>query len=316
MNIIENISIKQIANLISAKVIGNENAIVRGLNEIHRTEIGDLTFVDHPKFHLLACNCAADFILTNQGIKTNKTQIISSQPFVDFIFLLDHFSLKNQSQYFENINGASISITAKIGTNTHIMPGAFIGNNVEIGNQCTIFPNVTIMDNCKIGNNVIINPNTVVGCDGFYYKKTQTTDNAFFYDKFKSYGNVIIGNSVELGSGCQIARGITSSTIIGDGSKLDNLVMIGHGVIIGKNCLLAAQVGVAGKTTLEDNVILWGQVGVNKNITIGKDCVVLAKSGVSKNLESGKTYFGIPAGEAKSKWKELLAIKHLVRSKK
>jgi UDP-3-O-[3-hydroxymyristoyl] glucosamine N-acyltransferase len=136
-----------------------------------------------------------------------------------------------------------------------------------------------------------------------------------YFDKFNSYGNVIIENNVEIGSNCSIDKGVTSSTIIGEGSKMDNMVMIGHGVIIGKNCLLAAQVGIAGKTTLEDNVTLWGQVGVSKNLLLGNGCVVLAKSGVSKNLEAGKTYFGIPAEEAKGKWKEMAEIKALVKGK-
>lgn len=310
----EKINVKKIASLLSAKIIGDENAIITGLNEIHRTSIGDITFVDHPKFHVLAINCPASIIITNKEIKCNKTQLISSDPFRDFLCLLETLGTTIKSSFFENIQGANISITAKIGKNTQIMPGVFIGNNVEIGENCILYPNVSILDNCIIKNNVIIHPNTVIGGDAYYYKK-RGLEAGIYFDKFNSYGNVIVENNVEFGSNCTIDKGVTSSTIIGEGSKMDNMVMIGHGVIIGKNCLLAAQVGIAGKTTLEDNVTLWGQVGVSKNLLLGNGCVVLAKSGVSKNLEAGKTYFGIPAEEAKGKWKEMAEIKALVKGK-
>lgn len=310
----EKINVKDLASCVSATVIGDEKAYILGINEIHRTNVGDLTFVDHPKFHALASNCAASFILTNEVINCNKPQLLTNDPFRDFLYLLEMFGSTKKSSFFENIKGASISITAKIGKNTQIMSGSFIGNNVEIGDNCMIYPNVTILDNCILKNNVIIHPNTVIGGDAYYYKK-RATEMGNYFEKFICYGNVVIENNVEIGSNCTIDKGVTSSTIIGEGTKIDNLVMIGHGVIIGKNCLLAAQVGIAGKTILEDNVTIWGQVGVSKNLLLRKDCVVLAKSGVSKNLEAGKTYFGIPAEEAKIKWKEIVEIKNIVKNR-
>jgi UDP-3-O-[3-hydroxymyristoyl] glucosamine N-acyltransferase len=116
---------------------------------------------------------------------------------------------------------------------------------------------------------------------------------------------------VEIGAGCTIDRGVSGDTIIGAGSKLDNAVHIGHGVVVGRNCLLAAQVGIAGKTILEDEVILWGQVGVNKSLTIGKGAVVYAQSGVPASIEGGKVYFGSPVGEAREKMRELGFLKRL-----
>ncbi len=134
------------------------------------------------------------------------------------------------------------------------MPNAYVGNHVTIGENCIIHPNVTIMDHCIIGNNVIIQAGTVIGSDAFYYNKKTNRD--IHYKKMTSCGRVVIEDFVELGAGCMIDRGVSGDTVIGAGSKLDNMVHIGHDTIIGKNCLFAAQVGIAGATLIEDNVIL------------------------------------------------------------
>jgi UDP-3-O-[3-hydroxymyristoyl] glucosamine N-acyltransferase len=126
-----------------------------------------------------------------------------------------------------------------------------------------------------------------------------------------SGGRVVIGNGVEIGANCTIDRGVSGDTLIGAGTKMDNLVHVGHDTVIGKNCLFAAQVGIAGATTIEDNVILWGQVGVSKTLTIGKDAVVLAQSGVAGSLDGSKIYFGSPAEDAMQKKKELVWIKRI-----
>jgi len=122
---------------------------------------------------------------------------------------------------------------------------------------------------------------------------------------------VIIENQVDIGAGCTIAKGVSGDTIIGEGSKLDCQIHIGHGAVIGKNCLFAGQVGIGGKTVIEDNVVLYGQVGVAQAIRIGKGALVSAKAGVSKDLEGGKAYFGVPADEARTKYRELAALRQL-----
>jgi UDP-3-O-[3-hydroxymyristoyl] glucosamine N-acyltransferase len=165
------------------------------------------------------------------------------------------------------------------------------------------------MDHCVIGSNVIIQPGSVIGSDAFYYNKKK--NRPVHYKKLNSCGRVIIEDFAELGAGCMIDRGVTGDTVIGAGSKLDNMIHIGHDTVIGKNCLFAAQVGIAGATHIEDNVILWGQVGVSKTLTIGRDSVLYAQSGVPYSLEGGKNYFGSPAVEASSKMKELVWIKRI-----
>jgi UDP-3-O-[3-hydroxymyristoyl] glucosamine N-acyltransferase len=189
------------------------------------------------------------------------------------------------------------------------MPNSFIGNHVQIGSDCIIHPNVTILDHCVIGNNVIIQAGTVIGSDAFYYNKNTNRD--IYYKKMNSCGRVVIEDHVEIGANCTIDRGVSADTIVGAGTKIDNLVHIGHDTEIGKNCLFAGQVGIAGATKIEDNVILWGQVGVSKTLTIGKGAVLYAQSGAPTSLEGGKTYFGSPAVDAREKMKELVWIKRI-----
>ena len=126
-----------------------------------------------------------------------------------------------------------------------------------------------------------------------------------------SCGNVIIEDNVEIGAGCTIDRGVSGDTVIGEGTKMDNQVHIGHDTVVGKRCLFAAQVGIAGVARIEDDVILWGQVGVNKDLVIGKGAVVYAQSGVASSIEGGKVYFGSPVQEARDKMKELVYVKRL-----
>jgi len=202
-----------------------------------------------------------------------------------------------------------ISESATIGDGTVIMPGAFIGNHVEIGKNCIIHPNVTIMDHCIIGNNVIIQPGTVIGGDAFYYNKKANREVA--YRRMESCGRVILEDDVEVGSNCTIDRGVTHDTIIGRGTKFDNLIHIGHDTVIGKNCLFAAQVVVAGVVTIEDNVTVWGQVAINKTLTIGANAVLLGRTGVVGDIEGNKTYWGTPAREAGLVQRELVWIRRI-----
>jgi UDP-3-O-[3-hydroxymyristoyl] glucosamine N-acyltransferase len=169
-----------------------------------------------------------------------------------------------------------------------------------------LHPGVVVYDHCIIGDRVTIHAGTIIGADAFYYKRRPTG-----YDKMVSCGRAIIEDDVEIGASCTIDKGVSGDTIIGQGTKFDNMVHIGHDTVIGRNCLFAAQVGVAGVVRIEDDVILWGQVGVQKDLVIGKGAVVLGQSGVPKSLKGGVTYFGSPVREAREKMKELAMIKRL-----
>jgi UDP-3-O-[3-hydroxymyristoyl] glucosamine N-acyltransferase len=298
------VPVQWIADFINAELVGNKNGEATGINEIHKVEKGDIVFVDHPKYYETCINSAADYIIINKqtDFPENKALLVVNDPFEAYLKLVNHFRPFAPSM-------KTVSDTAKAGKGTVIMPNAYIGNHVTIGDNCIIHPNVTILDHCVIGNNVIIQSGTVIGSDAFYYNKKTNRD--IHYKKMTSCGRVVIEDFVELGAGCTIDRGVSGDTIIGAGTKIDNMVHIGHDTNVGKNCLFAAQVGIAGATVIEDNVILWGQVGVSKTLTIGKGAVLYAQSGVPASLEGGKNYFGSPAIEAKEKMKEIVWIKRI-----
>ncbi|MCX6315854.1 MAG: UDP-3-O-(3-hydroxymyristoyl)glucosamine N-acyltransferase [Bacteroidetes bacterium] len=293
-----------IAQLIGAELTGNTTALATGINEIHKVEPGDLAFVDHPKYYDTCIQSAASFIIINKRTEfpEGKALLIVDEPFEAYLKIVNFYRPFAPSMQ-------SVSTTAIIGEGTIVMPGAYIGNHVQLGSNCVIHPNVTILDHCVIGNNVIIQAGTVIGSDAFYYNKKTNRD--IHYKKMASCGRVVIESDVEIGANCTIDRGVSADTVIGAGTKMDNLVHIGHDTMVGRNCLFAGQVGIAGATTIEDNVILWGQVGVSKTLTIGKDAVVYAQSGVKDTIAGGKVYFGSPVEDAREKMKELVWIKRI-----
>ncbi len=298
------VSVKWIASFINAVLIGNVDGNATGINEIHKVENGDLVFVDHPKYYDKCINSNASFIIINKQtiVPEGKALLIVDNPFEAYCKIVNHF------RPFEPAT-KMISSSSTISEGTFIYPNVFIGNHVTIGKNSIIHPNVTILDHCIIGDNVIIQAGTVIGSDAFYYNTKK--DRNVWYKKMPSCGRVIIENDVEIGAGCTIDRGVSHDTIIGSGTKMDNMIHIGHDTVIGKNCLFAAQVGIAGAATIGNGVILWGQVGVSKTLTIGDNAIVYAQSGVPSSLDGGKIYFGSPAENAKEKMKELVWIKRI-----
>jgi UDP-3-O-[3-hydroxymyristoyl] glucosamine N-acyltransferase len=299
------VAIEWIAELIDAEVIGDAKAIAKGINEIHKVEVGDLVFVDHPKYYDKCLKSDATHIIINSKdveLPKGKNLLVCAEPFEAYQKIVSHFKPFKPSS-------KNISDTAVIGERTVIMPNVFIGENVKIGNDCIIQPNVSILPDTEIGNRVIIQSGTVVGSDAFYYNTKKNRE--AWYKKMLSGGKVVIEDEVEIGANCTIDRGVSAETKIGRGTKMDNLVHIGHDVVVGRNCLFAAQVAIAGATTIEDGVILWGQVGVSKTLTIGSGAEVFAQSGVGGDLEGGKKYWGSPVDDALVKKRELVWMKRI-----
>ncbi|MCX6231070.1 MAG: UDP-3-O-(3-hydroxymyristoyl)glucosamine N-acyltransferase [Bacteroidetes bacterium] len=293
--------LEEIAKLINAEYEGKPDFLVTGINEIHMVEPGDLTFVDHPKYYKKALNSKATTIIINAKVECpeNKALLFCDDPFEAYVSLARKFRGFKPSP-------AVISPSAVIGEGTVVQPGAFVGNNVKIGTNCIIHANVSIYDYTEIGNNVIIHSNSVIGADAYYFQRKPEG-----YRKMESCGRVIISDNVEIGALCAIDKGVSGDTTIGKGTKFDNQVQIGHDTHIGQNCLIGSQSSVAGVTVIEDDVIIWAKVSVNKDLVVGKGAVILATSGVDKNLEGNKVYFGIPAYEARKKWKEIAYTRQL-----
>jgi UDP-3-O-[3-hydroxymyristoyl] glucosamine N-acyltransferase len=295
----------EIAQLISVEYVGPDDFPVLGMNEIHVVEEGDIVFVDHPKYYDKALNSAATTILINKEVECpeGKTLLISEDPFRDFNTIIKHFNPFIASK-------VSLSETAIIGEGTIIQPNVFIGNNVTIGVNCLIHPNVTIYDDTVIGDYVTIHANTVLGADAFYYKNRVTG-----FDKLISGGRVVLEDHVDIGASCTIDRGVTGDTTIGEGTKIDNQVHVGHDTRIGKKCLIASQTGIAGCTLIEDEVTILGQVGINSDVLIEKGTVLMGQTGVTKSLKKG-IYYGTPQVPYRQKLRETIYLKNMLNVRK
>ena len=294
-------TLRHIASLLNCNYVGADDFPVLGINEIHVVTAGDIVFVDHPKYYDKALNSNATVVLINKKVDCpeGKALLISDNPFRDFNVLTSHFKPFVRSS-------VSIDPSAKIGDDTHIQPNVYIGPNVQIGKNCLIHANVTIVSDAIVGDNVVIGSGTVLGGDAFYYKNRPEG-----YDQLLSCGRVVIEDEVHIGTGCTIDRGVTADTTIGQGSKLDNQIQVGHDTVIGKKCLIASQTGIAGCCIIEDEVTIWGQVGTNSGITIGAKAVILGQTGVTKSVAGNTTYFGTPIQESRASLKEMAALRQL-----
>ncbi len=295
------ISLEDIASYIGATYCGDASFPVSGMNEIHVVSLGDLTFVDHPKYYNKALSSKASVIIINDKLEcpVGKALLFHDDPFAAYTSLVRRF------KPFEH-SDRTISSTAIIGEGTIVQPGAFIGNHVVIGKNCIIHSNVSIYDFTLIGNNVVIHANSVIGADAYYFQRKPHG-----YRKLESCGRVVVHDNVEIGALCAIDKGVSGDTIIGKGTKFDNHVQIGHDTQIGENCLIGSHTAIAGVARIEDDVILWAKVAVNKDVTIGKGAVILATSAIDKSLPGGITYFGSPAIEARKKWREMAIMRKL-----
>jgi UDP-3-O-[3-hydroxymyristoyl] glucosamine N-acyltransferase len=179
-----------------------------------------------------------------------------------------------------------------IGDGTAILAGTYIGRDADVGKSCLVYPNVTIREETRIGERVVIHSGSVIGADGFGFVREGD-----LYKKVPQIGNVEIGDDVEIGANVTIDRATTGTTLVGRGTKIDNLVQIGHNVRIGENCILVAQVGIGGSTELGSGVTLAGQAGATGHISIGDGATVAAQAGVTKSVPAGVTVSGYPARE-------------------
>ncbi|HEX4887894.1 MAG TPA: UDP-3-O-(3-hydroxymyristoyl)glucosamine N-acyltransferase [Luteibaculaceae bacterium] len=303
MKFAQTLRLSDVAQSLGCRWVGDPNFPITGINEIHRVEEGDICFVDHPKYYQKALNSRATTIIIDQEVDCppGKALIISPTPFL-------HFNeLTRRHRPFEPF---PTEPQAQIGRGSVVMPHVTLDQRVVIGEDCIIFPGVVIYGDVVIGDRVIIHANAVIGGDAFYYNRKEGA-----YKKMHSCGRVIIGNDVEIGAGTTIDRGVTADTIIGSGTKIDNQCQVAHDTVIGEHCLIAAQSAIAGCTTIGNRVIIWGQVAIISGIEIGDGAEILAQSGVGRSLEGGKRYFGSPAEEARTKMREMAAVKRLAEGK-
>ncbi|WP_020567783.1 LpxD N-terminal domain-containing protein [Neolewinella persica] len=301
MKLAQPITAAALAAQLSAELIGDGSILITGINEIHHVETGDLSFVDHPKYYGPALASAASVLLIDQRMECpqGKALLVIDQPFAAYNGLV--LSERPVRQWTHTIDP-----TARIGANTSIAPGAVVGAYAMIGRDCIIGPNAMIGDWVVLEDRVTVGSGAVIGSEAFYFKGGKDG-----LTPWRSGGSVLLEADVAIGPNCNIARGVSSTTTIGRGTKLDALVQIGHDCKIGRHCLMAAQVGVAGNTTVGDWCVFQGQAGIAQNIVLGDRTVILAQSGVGKDLEGGKSYFGSPVQEARKAFKDIAVLRKL-----
>ena len=298
-------TLNEIAQIIGGEVCGDGEIKITGLNRLDTAGEGDLTFADAKHAEEAKNSKAAAVIMSadfSGEFPKNVIKIQSDNPRPLFAKLLEIFTPKIEIPVGVS-DKAFIGENVKIGENVSVMPFAYIGDNAEIGDGAIIYPhtyignsvvigaetviyaNVTVREYCKIGSRCVIHPSTVIGSDGFGF----TTKDGV-HTKVPQVGNVVIEDDVEIGANVGIDRAAMGSTLIGHGTKIDNLVHIAHNCKIGANCLIVAQTGISGSTTVGDNVTFGGQVGTVGHIKIGGNSVYAARSGITKNMP--EDYFG------------------------
>jgi UDP-3-O-[3-hydroxymyristoyl] glucosamine N-acyltransferase len=304
------LTLGQIAQMVNGELIGDAGVIITGISGLKEAKSGDISFLANPKYgHLLDSTQASAVITSRQTVCSNRPIIRTDNPSLAFSQMVSivaketirHPQGVSQSAYIspqaklgKNIAVGQFAIVeagAVIGDDTIIYGGVYIGYNSQIGNNCLIYSNVSIRERIIIGNRVIIHCGAVIGSDGFGFADV----GAGVQEKIPQVGIVVISDDVEIGANVTIDRARFDRTVIGKGTKIDNLVQIAHNVVTGENCIIVAQAGISGSTVLGKNVILAGQVGLAGHLEIGDGCIVAAQSGVSKSLEANTKVFGYPA---------------------
>lgn len=323
-------TIEQINSILNGEIVGNSAIEIAGAEQIDRAKEGEITFIGNNKFAKKWSNSNASAAIVNQNIniEPGEGKAFIKVPNADLAVarLLESFAPPTPHFTHDIHPTAVVDETAKIGQGCKIGAGCFIGKDVVLRDGVILYPNVTIMDETTVGAGTIMWPGTVVrerteigmgcifhnnvsiGADGFGYRPA---DNGQGLIKIPQIGNVIIGNGVEIGANSTIDRAKFSSTILGDGCKIDNLVQIGHNSVLGRCCIMAGNSGLAGSVTLGDGVLIGGSASIKDHVTIGDGATVGAGSGVMNDVPAGQTVLGYPARESRDMLKQWVAMRKL-----
>lgn len=302
-------TLKEIAAFVNGEVVGDGSIVISGISGIKEAKAGDITFLANPKYSSLVERTAASAVITSREIENASKPIIrTDNPSLAFAqaasLILPQKTLHPKGVHPTAIIAKSASLgknvavgayaviedSVSIADNAIIYAGCFIGHHTSIGSASLIYANVTIREYVSIGSNVIIHSGTVIGSDGFGFATIEGV-----HKKIPQVGTVEIGDDVEIGANVTIDRARFDKTIIGKGTKIDNLVQIAHNVVIGENSIIVAQAGISGSTILGKNVTLAGQAGLVGHISVGDNAVVAAQGGVTKSVPANTVVSGYPA---------------------
>lgn len=326
-------TLQQISEKIQANIINkpNHEVTISGLNYAELAKENELTLIDQKEHIKFWKDSKASVAIVSKKISdlvaeiNDKPLIVVDNADLAMAKVLEMFAIPHPEQ--DGIHEkAIIDPTAKIGKNVAIGPGSYIGKNVEIGDNTVIYANVCIYNDTKIGTNCIIWPsaiirertiighfcrlysNCTIGTDGFGYRPSEDGRTIV---RIPHIGNVVIGSFVDIGSNTCIDNAKYGSTIIGDYTKIDNLVQIGHNVTIGKGCMICGQAGISGSVNIGDGVIIAGNAGIKDHVNIGNGARVGGKAGVMHDIPAGESHMGYPAVEGRQLARQWAAVRHL-----
>lgn len=305
------VALRELVTIIGGQLVGDGTVVITGVAGIREAGPGSITFLANPKYeNFLETTRASAVIVPTGSSHPSKSLVVSDSPYLTFIKAVEFF-VPNRDRHAPGIHPtAVVAPTAIIGSSVHIganvvieervsigdgsavLAGTYVGRDSQVGSSCLVYPNVTIREETKIGERVVIHSGAVIGGDGFGFVRDGDA-----HRKVPQIGNVVIEDDVEIGANVTIDRATTGTTLVGKGTKIDNLVQIGHNVRIGENCILVAQVGIGGSTELGSGVTLAGQAGAAGHIKIGDGATVAAQAGVTKSVPAGVTVSGYPARE-------------------
>lgn len=307
-------TVGELAALVSGKALGDSSHMIEGVAGLLEAGPSDVSFLGNPKYAAAAATSNAGCLFlpptAAQAPGRCGNRILVEDPQYAFSLVLGLIESQRPKSPALIDAKASIHYAAKlgpgvsvgaftviesnvgVGEGTAIGPQCYIGENVRIGRHCKIYPQVVIREDCLVGDRAILHSGTVIGADGFGFSTDRRTGR---HRKIPQLGNVVLKDDVEIGANVTIDRATTGSTEIGAGTKIDNLVQVGHNVKTGRDCLLVSQAGVAGSCLLGDRVILAGQAGVAGHLRLGEGAIVMAQAGVMSDVENGKVIFGSPA---------------------
>lgn len=327
-------TIQEINEVLKGTIVGDTSIKITAPEQLELAKTSKISFIGNKKYEKLWEDSKACAAVVNEDISIepggNRVFIKVKNADLAMSQILELFAPPTPLFDIDIHPKAIIDSTAIIGKGTRIGAGSFIGPKVVLGENVTIYPNVTILDECTIGDNsivwsgavirerchlgsnCIIHPNATIGADGFGFRPCPERGLV----KIPQIGNVILGNGVEIGANSCVDRGKFSSTVLGDGCKIDNLVQIGHNSRLGKFCIMAGNSGLAGSVTLGNGVIIGGSASIKDHTTIGDRAVVGAGSGVVGDIPAGKTMLGYPAVEARDALKQWAILKRLVGDSK
>lgn len=327
-------SIQEINEVLKGIIVGETHNKISAPEQLEVANETEISFIGNKKYEKLWANSKACAAVVNEDISIepgeNRTFIKVKNADLAMSQVLALFAPPSPVFKINIHPTATIDETAKLGNNVKIGANCYIGPNVSIGENSILYPNVTVLDECTIGKNTtlwpgsvvrerchigndcIIHPNATIGADGFGFRP----DPEKGLVKIPQIGNVVIGNNVEIGANSSVDRGKFSSTILGDGCKIDNLVQIGHNSKLGMFCIMAGNSGLAGSVTLGNGVIIGGSASIKDHTTIGDGAIIGAGSGVAADVEAGKTMLGYPAIDAKDALRQWAILKRMVNDSK